>query len=126
MRFGVVGGGISAFNFVLYMIMVAAGFHYLIPTTIGWGVGVALSYIGNKYWAFMKRGSPDIPELYAFLVGYLLQLALGSTTLFAAIDLLGVSPNPAYVANLAITAVFSYCFLDRLVFNARRQDRTTA
>jgi putative flippase GtrA len=119
-RFAVVGGGITAFNYVLYLAMIEAGFHYLVPTTIGWILGVVVSFFSNKYWTFERSGAPRIPEVGGFFVGYVLQLVLGSAGIFALIDVLGVDHRIAFPVNVVLTATFSYIFLNRVVFGVPR------
>lgn len=55
-------------------------------------------------------------ELGSFAFGYALQLVLGSVTIFILIDVLRFGVRAAFFINVAITAAFSFTFLDRLVF----------
>jgi putative flippase GtrA len=115
-RFGVVGIVVTAFNYLLYVTMISFGFHYLVPTTIGWFLGLVVAFVGNKYWTFGRRSRTSAREAGRFIFAYLLQLVFGSCTLLMMIDALGLDPNPAYFINLALTAGFSFLFLDRFVF----------
>lgn len=118
-RFGLVGGAVTALNYLLYLGMIGLGFHYLAATTTGWLIGVLLSFVGNKYWTFTRRGPADGREVGSFLLGYVLQLVFGSLTLFAFIDLAGIDFRVAFFLNVALTALFSYLFMDRITFAMR-------
>jgi putative flippase GtrA len=115
-KFGVVGAFVTAFNYLLYVGLISMGFHYLVPTTLGWGIGLLVGFIGNKYWTFSRRTLTTPGEISRFLLAYLLQLAFGTTTLVLMIDHLGIDPRPAFFINVGLTAAFSFMFLDRFVF----------
>jgi putative flippase GtrA len=123
-RFGLVGGAVTGFNYLIYVAFIRAGFHYLIGATIGWMVGVAISFLGNRYWTFRPGGAPRLHEVGKFIGTYLLQLLVGSATLVILIDGFHIGDRVAYVMNLPVTALLSYVVLDRLVF-IRRAAPTT-
>lgn len=115
-RFGVVGTLVTAFNYFLYVTMISLGFHYLVPTTLGWALGLVAGFIGNKYWTFGNRNPANVAEAARFLLAYLLQLAFGSCTLILTIDGLAINARVAFFVNVALTATFSFLFLDKFVF----------
>lgn len=121
MRFGIVGGGVTLLNYVLSLAMIAGGHHYLVATATGWAVGVAVSYVFNKYFTFLRSDRPGAREVGSFLAGYVLQLLIGSMTLVFLVDVAGIPFKLAFFLNVIVTALFSYIFMDRIVFTWRSQ-----
>jgi len=117
-RFGAVGAAITIFNYILFIFLTDRGVHYLIAVTLGWAIGVAVSYGGNKYLTFGNGGAPNKREISGFISLYVAQLILGSTTLAIMIDGLHLDYTIAYVLNVVITASFSFLLMDRMVFKA--------
>lgn len=115
-KFGLIGISITALNFVIYSYMIAHGYHYLLATSLGWVIGVSVSFIANKYYTFLNRSAVDLQQIRRFLACYLGQLALGSTTIFLMIDVIRIDYTVAYFINVAITSCFSFFFMDKLVF----------
>lgn len=115
-RFGIVGGVITAFNYWLYISLISIGLHYLIATTLGWLIGVMASFFGNKYYTFLNYNSPNFIEVISFFSGNIIQLIIGSITLIIIIDVIGIDFQYAFFFNVAITAIFSFLFMDRIVF----------
>lgn len=119
-RFGIVGGGITLLNYVLSVALIGLGAHYVLATSFGWFVGVVISFFANKHYTFLQRGQADLREVASFLSGYVLQLLVGTATLVIFIDGIGLPFGLAFCFNVVITALFSYCFMDRIVFTTRR------
>jgi putative flippase GtrA len=118
-RFGIVGGTITAFNYWLYISLISFGLHYLIATTSGWIIAVAFSFLANKYYTFLKFSKPRLFEIISFFYGNVLQLILGSITIFTMIDILNLNMSYAFFINVAITSIFSFVFMDKIVFRMR-------
>lgn len=118
-RFGIVGVGVTAFNYWLYVTLIGIGFHYVLATSVGWALGVVISFFANKYYTFVVAGRPQWRELGGFVTGYVLQLVFGTATLVLMIDGLGIEYRIAFFVNVAMTAAFSFLFLDNLVFKSR-------
>ena len=118
-RFGLVGVTITGFNYLLYAWLISRGWHYLIATTLGWIIGTCASFFGNKYLTFMHKKAVDSQQIGRFLLCYVSQLAIGSTTMLVMIEILNIGYTPAFFINVAITSCYSYIFLDNLVFFKR-------
>jgi putative flippase GtrA len=120
-RFGIVGSGVTALNFLLYVTLIGAGFHYLAATGAGWATGVAVSFFLNKHYTFLQPARPAGREVNSFLTGYVLQLLLGSLSLAFLVEVARIDCKTAFFLNVPITALFSYLFMDRIVFAARER-----
>lgn len=119
LRFGLVGGLATAFNFLVFAGLAHAGVHYLVAGVIGWALSLGLSYLGNKRFTFGHGRGVDLRELAVFASGYGVQLGLGLTVYAVLIDGLGMRPEPAFLINLVVVAAFSFTFMSRAVFRAR-------
>lgn len=120
-RFGIVGVAITGFNYLLYICLVTHGMHYLIATTMGWVIGVCAAFFGNKYFAFLNFEAVDKSQIRKFLSCYISQLLIGSTTMVVMIDVIGIGYQMAFFINVAITSLYSFLFMDRLVFPRRER-----
>jgi putative flippase GtrA len=118
-RFGLVGGLTTALNFVVFAGLTTLGVHYLLAGTLGWALGVAVSYRGNKQFTFARGAALDGREFLLFVGGYGLQLGLGLLTYALLIDGLGLTAPLAFVINTALAAAFSFSFMSLAVFRAR-------
>ena len=116
LRFGVVGACTTALNFLLFTGLIAAGVHYLAACSIGWAVGVGLSYGLNKRFTFALGPGVDLRELLVFIGGYVVQLGLGLASYAILIGGLGLGPSPAFAINLILVATFSFVFMRTAVF----------
>lgn len=119
LRFAVVGTGVTLFNFALYVGLIAMGAHYLVATVAGWAIGVAVAFHLNRTVTFRLRTRTGLREVWSFLATYVAQLALGTATLVLMIDGLGIEYRIAFFVNVAITALFSFTLMDRVVFRRR-------
>jgi putative flippase GtrA len=74
----------------------------------------------NRRVSFALTTRTEVRELAAFLAGSLLQLGVAIAGFALLIDGIGLAPAAAGVANLALTATFSFCFMKLLVFRSRQ------
>ena len=107
LRFGLVGGAITAAVYLLFVSLVHAGVDYRLASTAGWALGVAMGYLLNKRITFRLRSGATVREVAAFLAGYGVQLALGLLGYTILIGRLHLDPTPAFVLNTAFTAAFT-------------------
>lgn len=119
LRFGLVGGFVTGLVYLVFKAMLALGIHHLVAATIGWAAGVGISYVLNRSFTFGVTHRAEPKEFGAFVGGYLLQLGLGLTTYWVLMDLIGLSADLAFVANLFITSTFSFVFMKLVVFRGR-------
>ena len=115
-RFLLVGGLTTGLNFLLFVGLVRLGLHHLLAATVGWLVGLLVSFVLNKRFTFGVRTRADVREVGSFLSGYVLQLALGLGVYALLIDGFGLGPPLAFAINLVLVAAFSFAFMRAAVF----------
>lgn len=81
--------------------------YYLVVQWAGWVLAVPLSTTTMKYLAFMSKGKWLHQVGKAYLV-YLPAQGISMVTLWAAVKLVGLSPELGQLVTIAVTIVFSY------------------
>ena len=117
-RFGLVGGSVTGLAYLAFMGLLHLGMHYLAASTVVWAVGVVLNYALNRRFTFARANRPEFREFGTFVIGNLLQLALGSAIYGLLIGMMGLAPTVAFVCNVAVTAAFGFVFMRWVVFPA--------
>lgn len=122
-RFGIVGGAVTLFAYMVFLAGIAAGLHYLVASIGAWMASVVVGFFGHRRVTFGGHGARGRPMArYAGVC--ILQFLLGTATLAAMVDLIGLAPWIAYPANVALTAGVSYVLMSRAVFQARQLPST--
>lgn len=115
-RFGLVGLLTTGLNFVVFVLLVRLGLHYLIAATAGWGGGLFASFVLNRTFTFALPGPATIGEGARFFGTYVFQLLLGSAGYVVLIDGLGFDPVHAFFINLILVSLFSFTCMKLYVF----------
>ena len=116
LRFGLVGGFVTAVVYVVFIALLKLGMHYLPASACGWAVGVGLNYVLSRLFTFAVKERAHAREFMAFAVGALLQLALGLACYALLMGRLKLGATPAFLINLVVTASFSFLFMRQVVF----------
>jgi putative flippase GtrA len=116
LRFLAVGAALTLLNYAVYVLCLKAGLHYLAAATLGWAVGVVVSYFANKSFTFAMGRTFVWREFLMLAGGYVLQLGLGLIGLYVLVDGLGFGEMPAFWINLIFTAGFSFLYMQFAVF----------
>ena len=81
--------------------------NYLVALIVAHFIGVANSYLWNKYWTFqVKKFRPA--ELLKFNIVYLLVLGANMLILYIVVELLAVDPRLGQLAVLPLVTLLSY------------------
>jgi putative flippase GtrA len=115
-RFGVAGGATTALVYVVFLLLLRSGVHYLAASAAAWAVGLCASFVLNRGFTFQVRRRVEIAEGVLFVTGYVLQLLLGLGVYGVLIGRLGIDPTVSFVINTAISAAFSFAFMNMAVF----------
>ncbi len=115
-RFGVVGGGMTLLNYLLFIGAVRLGWGYLAGASIGWVVTVSISYCLNRRFTFRCEGWGGARDLLGYVTGYVLQFLVSLVGLQLLIGVLRLGPSVAFALNLVATASFSFCYMQWTVF----------
>ena len=106
-RFVIVGGINTVVGYGTFAIMIFVNIHYLAANMCSTIIGVACSYILNKYFTFRSR-KKSIMEICRFISVYLFSFALGNLVLLAAVECMNTTPYLAGGINLAATTIISW------------------
>jgi putative flippase GtrA len=121
-RFGVIGGGLTALSYLLFIGLIHLGLHYIIASALVWVVGVGLSYILNRRFTFGARRRATACEFGKFVGGYVLQFGLATALYALLIGRLGLSPSLAFGINLIATSSSNFAYMRLIVFSGQAQD----
>ena len=106
-RFLFVGGLNTLVGYGIYALLVYLNVNYLVANTISTIIGVAHSYLWNRYFTF-KSKQKALKEITKFVSVYIASYLIGMCTLFIFKDKLNISPYIAGLINLVITTLISY------------------
>lgn len=118
-RFGIVGGVVTMFAYLVFLAGIVAGLHYLAASIGAWMASVVVGFFGHRRVTFGEHGARRRP-LARYAAVCMLQFLLGTASLAAMVDLIGLAPWIAYPVNVALTASISYVLMSRAVFQARQ------
>ena len=79
LRYGLLGVATNSVGFVIYLIFTYLGTTPKITMTFLYGVGIAISFWGNRKWTFMHNGNvkgSGFRYVIAYAVGYFINLAI--------------------------------------------------
>lgn len=108
LRYAVVGVACNAVGYLAYLTLTWLGLPFKLAMSFLYVLGICVSFLGNRYWAFEHRGNLVGTALrfgLAHAAGYLLNLAL--LTLF--VDKLGYPHQ--WVQAVAIFMVGGFLFV---------------
>lgn len=106
-RFLFVGGLNTLVGYGVYALLIYMGVNYLIANTISTIIGIAHSYLWNRFFTF-KSKNKAIKEITKFVSVYIVSYLIGMCTLFIFKDKLNISAYIAGLINLVITTLISY------------------
>jgi putative flippase GtrA len=115
-RFGFTGGITTLVAYVVFSMFLSLGVHYLGASTVAWAAGLGASFVLNRIFTFQIRGRVKAAEAALFIAGNVLQLLLGLTVYGLLIGRLGMAFGYAFILNTAISALFSFAFMNAVVF----------
>jgi putative flippase GtrA len=108
LRYGLLGIATNSVGFIIYLIFTYLGTTPKITMTFLYGVGVAISFWGNRKWTFIHNGSvagTSLRYIVAHGAGYFINL----TILIVMVDKLGYAHQ--WVQALAVFTVAAFLFI---------------
>jgi putative flippase GtrA len=106
-RFLIVGCINTFAGYGVYALMIFCGFHYVVAQTVSLIVGVANSYLWNKYFTF-RQPRRSLMELVRFVSVYAASYLMSLLILFLCVDVWGISAYLAGAVGLFFTTIISY------------------
>lgn len=106
-RFLIVGAINTAVGYGAYAFFLSIDLNYLIAVTLSTIVGVANSYVWNRYFTFNSRGKA-ISELARFSLVYLVSYCISMIFLYLVVGVFGLNAYIAGGVNLILTTLISW------------------
>ncbi len=106
-RFLFVGVLNTAVGYGLYALFIFFGWHYIVAQTLSTLIGVAHSYVWNKYFTFGKTAR-SFKEALRFVSVYVVSYLISLLLQYLMIDKAGMSAYIAGLISLVFTTVISY------------------
>lgn len=120
LRFAVVGGFCAGLAYVVFILGVRLGLHYLAANGVSWLVSVGVGFLLNRAVTFRVRGCGRwLRQMVMFVAGSFGQLVLSTAGLALLMGLLKLGPTLAWVVNTGFWAVVMFLYL-HVVFPRRR------
>lgn len=117
-RYAVVGGVNTAVSLASYSVLVASGVPYVLASGIGFLVGAATSYLGNRTWTFAATPTNHGSAAPRYLAVMLLGLASDLLLIALLVDGLGTAKVPAQLIVTPLVAVQGYLLSRHWAFAA--------
>ena len=128
MRYAMVGGGVNAGLYALYLILTGwLGAAPLLATLLVYVVGIVLTYLGNALWSF-ERTRPHAAGLPRYVAAYIAGYAVQAGMLVVLIELLSLRHYYSQIVAMAAAAATIFVLLNFWVFASQggvRRDSST-
>jgi putative flippase GtrA len=116
-RFGLTGALTTALSYVVFVGLIRLGVLYEAASAASWALGLIVGFVINRRFTFGISGADRRKRDFTlYIVGSLLQLALGLAGYGLLIGRLRLNPTPAFVLNTTMTATFNFLFLRFVTF----------
>ncbi|MGC7405613.1 GtrA family protein [Pandoraea pneumonica] len=115
LRYAIVGIACNAIGYTAYLVLTWLGVPFKLAMSVLYVLGICISFLGNRNWAFEHRGNVAGTALrfgLAHAAGYLLNLAL--LTLF--VDRLGYPHQWVQAAAIFVVGGFLFVVFKCFVF----------
>ena len=115
LRYGLLGIVTNSVGYIIYLVFTYLGTTPKVTMTLLYGVGVAISFFGNRKWTFMHNGGfagTGFRYVIAYMVGYFINLAI----LILMVDKLGYAHQWVQAAAIFIVAAFLFIAFKCYVF----------
>ena len=123
-RYGFVGGSMTVFSFVLYIVMnEKLGLFYLFSNILSYSIAVVLSYFLNLWFTFKKKGV-KIREFIQYIVMRVLFLGIDSIALFLCVQILGIDKYAAKILLTFTMLILTYTFSRKIFHQVSDKGRT--
>lgn len=112
-KFGLVGVSNTVVSYVVYLIFVYFGMHYIIANFIGFVAGVLNSYVWNSRYVFKEEENAEKRSFWKTLAKTFASygmtgLVLSSVLLYLWVDILGIPSSIAPIINLVATIPLNF------------------
>ena len=115
-KFLIVGGVATTFNYGIFYILLITGINYVISSGIGYVSGIALGYIFNKVWAFEYNKNHSAHLIINYLILYISTLLINVFSLWVMVECLYINVLIANIIAIGISTALNFLGLKFIVF----------
>lgn len=120
-RFIVVGVANNLVGYGAFVLLSLLGVAAIPAMTVSYGIGMVISYVGNRKWTFGHRGSLA-PTLLRFAVANLVGYGVNFGILWLFVRRLGLPQIPVQFLATGCVAVCTFLMMRLWVFRADQDD----
>lgn len=117
-RYVMTGGMTTAINYIIYILLTAAGLDYLAANSVAWLGAVLFAYYANRYMVFRSEGRKG-QEFIQFFGLRLATLAVENLLLFLFVEYVGAAELPSKILVSVITVALNYFACKYSIFKER-------
>ena len=117
-KFGIVGATNTLVFLAVYYPLITFGVHYLAANLAAFTLGTLNAYIWNSRFVFKNTdtGKPKAAAVVKVYATYALTFTLSSLSMFAMVDILGISPFIAPIINVFFTTPINFLLIRHWAF----------
>lgn len=123
-KFGIVGLSNTLISYVVYLVGVRIGMHYLLASVLGFVISVLNSFYWNNKYVF-RQGDEERNLLLTLIKTFMAYastgLVLANILLYIWVDILGISEYLGPIINLVITVPLNFVINKLWAFRGRRK-----
>lgn len=107
-KFALVGVLNTLMNWIIFFILNASGFYYLVANIISYSISTLNSYLWNSRWVFKYQGDNKKETTLKFIVLNIFGLVLNIIILFVLVDKLKLNKMVGLIVTTAIVMIINY------------------
>ena len=107
-KFALVGVLNTLMNWIIFFILNASGFYYLVANIISYSISTLNSYLLNSRWVFKYQGDNKKETTLKFIVLNIFGLVLNTIILFVLVDKLKLNKMVRLIVTTAIVMIINY------------------
>ena len=123
-KFGIVGLSNTLISYVVYLVGVRFGMHYLLASVLGFVISVLNSFYWNNKYVF-QQGDEErnlwLTLVKTFMAYASTGLVLANILLYIWVDVLGISEYLGPIINLVITVPLNFVINKLWAFRGRQR-----
>ena len=123
-KFGIVGLSNTLISYVVYLVGVRFGMHYLLASVLGFVISVLNSFYWNNKYVF-QQGDEErnlwLTLVKTFMAYASTGLGLANILLYIWVDVLGISEYLGPIINLVITVPLNFVINKLWAFRGRQR-----
>ena len=127
-KFGIVGATNTLVFLAVYYPLITFGVHYLAANLTAFTLCTLNAYIWNSRFVFKATeiGKPKVAAVVKVYATYALTFTLSSLSMFAMVDIFGISPFIAPIINLLFTTPINFLLIRHWAFRQTEEQTQQA